>query len=81
MWGKDNYIRYDGFCGNHRNITEAKLDDGSIVTYDMCQSEDGYLKEGSSYSDSFEFIGFGTTHSINGQVIRDSRRMAFFKGK
>lgn len=64
-----------------RNTNEAKLDDGSIVLYDVCQCEEGYLKEGSVYRDVFEFIGFGVTHSINGQVVRDTRRMAFFKRK
>lgn len=70
----------EGDCG--LNKTTAKLDDGSIVYYDLCQKEELYISDGPAYDlNSFEFIGFGFCIAINDKPLKDSTRYAFFKRK
>jgi hypothetical protein len=55
----------------------AKLDDDRIVEYDLCR----YIDDDYPYDkDIFEFLGYGTVHSIDGNPITGETplRMKFF---
>ena len=58
---------------NMKKITTAKLNDGRIVEYNACaDSPDAYDPN------SFEFIGKGIIHTVNGVVQSGDQQQCFF---
>jgi len=60
---------------DRKDITIAKLDDGRLIQYDLASKT---KKIDSTYSDNFDYAGYGVIHSVNNVEQNDSRKYHFF---
>lgn len=71
---RDEHYNCGRFFINTTNFTKAKLNDGSIVEYDVCaNSSDAYDPN------NFRFIGRGIIYSVNNVVQKSTKERCFYR--